>query len=127
MNIACPVSLGELVDKVSILEIKKEKIDDREKLVFINEELNLLMGKLKNLSLDDIDLYLKEIKLINMELWEIEDDIRECERNNDFGDQFIKLAREVYKTNDKRFAIKNKINQNYGSLIREMKSYKEYE
>jgi hypothetical protein len=126
MNIVCPVSLGELVDKITILMIKEQKITDQDKLKFIGEELKELCSQLSSLSLTGMDEHLNDLKDINLALWEIEDDIRECERASTFDEKFIELARAVYKTNDKRFAIKNKINQTYGSSIREMKSYKEY-
>ncbi|PIP94677.1 MAG: hypothetical protein COW00_09195 [Bdellovibrio sp. CG12_big_fil_rev_8_21_14_0_65_39_13] len=126
MKVQCQVSLGELVDKITILLIKKEKIVDENKLILVNEELSVLSTTLESLSLDEIGTYLENLKTVNSELWVIEDLIREKERVKLFDKEFIELARKVYITNDKRFEIKNKINEKFGSSIKEVKSYKSY-
>ncbi len=126
MNILCEVSLGELVDKISILKIKIEKIKDTSKVELVLSEYKALNKTLEKLSLSGIEEYLSKLQEINTELWEIEDDIRECEKRNDFSEQFIKLARSVYITNDQRFAVKNEVNNKYGSSMKEVKSYEEY-
>lgn len=126
MKVQCQVSLGELVDKITILLIKKEKIVDENKLILVNEELSVLSTTLESLSLDEIGTYLENLKTVNSELWIIEDLIREKERVKLFDKEFIELARKVYITNDKRFEIKNKINEKFGSSIKEVKSYKSY-
>ena len=127
MIINTPVSLGELMDKISILKIKKKNIRDKEKLININDELLLLEETLFK-SVDDkkADKYMDELVKINSELWEIEDDIRDCERNKRFDQKFIDLARAVYFTNDQRSQIKLDINNYFGSKIVEVKSYKKY-
>ena len=126
MKVQCQVSLGELVDKITILLIKKEKIVDENKLILVNEELSVLSTTLESLSLDEIGTYLENLKTVNSELWVIEDLIREKERVKLFDKEFIELARKVYITNDKRFEIKNRINEKFGSSIKEVKSYKSY-
>ena len=127
MIISTPVSLGELVDKISILHIKNINIKDDEKLNFIKEELELLNNTLdKHLNRDDILEYLDSLIEINSKLWVIEDDIRDCERNKNFDQKFIDLARLVYFTNDKRSAVKYEINKKFGSKIIEVKSYEKY-
>lgn len=126
MNIQCPVSLGELVDKISILKIKTKMIDDKKKVELAQNEHDQLMTSLSALKLDGIESYLDELESVNTELWKIEDDIREEERNSRFGEVFVELARSVYRTNDRRFAVKNRINDFYGSGIKEVKSYEEY-
>ena len=127
MIISTPVSLGELVDKISILHIKNINIKDEEKLNFIKEELELLNNILdKHVNRADIIEYLDSLIEINSKLWVIEDDIRDCERNKKFDKTFIDLARSVYFTNDKRSEIKNSINKKFGSTIVEVKSYKKY-
>jgi len=127
MIINIPVSLGELMDKISILKIKKKNIRDKEKLININDEL-LLLEEILFKSVDDkkTDKYMDELVKINSELWEIEDDIRDCERNKQFDQKFIDLARAVYFTNDQRSQIKLDINNYFGSKIVEVKSYKKY-
>ena len=112
MIIECPVSLGELVDKISILKIKQVKIKDSKKNAEVSNELDHLEKKLKSLGLEGIEIFLKRLVDINTKLWEIEDDIREEERKKEFSDHFIKLARSVYVTNDQRFEVKNEINHN---------------
>ena len=128
MIINTSVSLGELVDKISILQIKRKKINDREKEKLLNQELFLLEKTLKN-SLNNNNLikkYLNELFKINLKLWKIEDDLREHERKKIFNQNFIELARSVYLTNDKRSKTKLEINKKFGSQIREVKSYTKY-
>ena len=128
MGLRVDISAGELVDKITILEIKLMFIEDEEKRKNVSTELTTL----KHSYLNDIGespeiLALKEgLKKINLELWKIEDDIRECERQSDFGEEFIKLARLVYHTNDKRAALKKDINVLTGSELVEEKSYADY-
>ena len=127
MIINTPVSLGELVDKISILHIKNINIKDDEKLKLIREELELLNQTLnKHIKNNDIQNYLESLIEINSRLWIIEDDIRDCERNKKFDQTFIDLARSVYFTNDKRSEVKLEINKKFGSKIIEVKSYEEY-
>ena len=127
MIISTPVSLGELVDKLSILHIKNINIKDDEKLKLIREEFDLLNKTLNDhIKRDDIQKYLDSLIEINSKLWVIEDDIRDCERNKNFDQKFIDLARSVYFTNDKRSEVKLDINKNFGSTIIEVKSYEEY-
>ena len=127
MIINTPVSLGELVDKISILHIKNINIKDDEKLKLIREELELLNQTLKkHIKKNDIQNFLDSLIEINSKLWVIEDDIRDCERNKKFDQTFIELARSVYFTNDKRSEVKLEINKKFGSKIIEVKSYKEY-
>lgn len=121
-----PVSYGEIVDKLSILSIKLREIEDEEKLKDIQIEYDLLFKKYKDfLSKDIAKLYIK-IYMINYKLWTIEDDIRDKERNKEFDEEFIELARSVYITNDERMSIKHKINKLMDSNIKEHKSYKPY-
>ena len=127
MIISTPVSLGELVDKISILHIKNINIKDDEKLKLIREELELLNQTLnKHIKKNDIQNFLDSLIEINSKLWVIEDDIRDCERNKKFDQTFIDLARSVYFTNDKRSEVKLEINKKFGSKIIEVKSYEEY-
>ena len=127
MIINTPVSLGELVDKISILHIKNINIKDDEKLKLIREELELLNQTLnKHIKKNNIQNYLDSLIEINSKLWVIEDDIRDCERNKKFDQTFIDLARSVYFTNDKRSEVKLEINKKFGSKIIEVKSYEEY-
>ena len=127
MIISTPVSVGELVDKISILHIKNINIKDVEKIKFIKEELALLNHTLdKHVNRDDIQEYLDALIEINSKLWVIEDDIRDCERNKNFDQKFIELARSVYFTNDKRSNVKLDINKKFGSQIIEVKSYEDY-
>ena len=127
MIISTPVSLGELVDKISILHIKNINIKDDEKLKLVREELELLYRTLNDhIKKDDIQIYLDSLIDINSKLWVIEDDIRDCERDKKFDQKFIDLARSVYFTNDKRSAIKLDINKKFGSKIIEVKSYEQY-
>ena len=127
-KILVEVSVGELLDKISILEIKKEKIKDNSKLKFIDDEYNVLKEQLKNNvkydeKLNKLFLSLKEI---NSKLWVIEDDKRMCEKNSDFSEKFVELSRNIHFLNDKRAKIKLEINQLTGSKIREVKEYTDY-
>ena len=127
MIISTPVSLGELVDKISILHIKSIKIKNNEKLTLVKEELSLLQQTLNDhIKSDEIKPFLDSLIDINSKLWVIEDDIRDCERNKKFDQKFIDLARSVYFTNDKRSEIKLEINKAFGSKIIEVKSYEKY-
>ena len=127
-KILVEVSVGELLDKISILEIKKEKIKDSERLKFINNEYNILKDQLdKNVkSNEKIEKLFQALKEINGRLWIIEDDKRMCEKNSDFGDKFIKLSRDVHILNDDRAKIKLEINNHTGSKIKEIKEYTNY-
>ena len=127
-KIVVEVSVGELLDKISILEIKKEKIKDPEKLRFINNEHDVLKDQfLKNVKSDEkLDSLFKFLKEINNKLWVIEDDKRLCEKNSDFGDEFIKLSRDVHFLKDERAKIKLEINNHTGSKIKEIKEYTSY-
>ena len=127
-KILVEVSVGELLDKISILEIKKEKIKDNESLKFIDEEYNVLKAELdKNIKSDNKlnDLF-NSLKEINSKLWVIEDEKRLCEKNKDFGEKFIKLSRDVHFLNDNRAKIKLEINNHTGSKIKEIKEYTSY-
>ena len=127
MIINTPVSLGELVDKISILHIKNTNIKDNEKLLLVKEELSLLQQTLNDhVNSDQIKPFLDSLIEINSKLWVIEDDIRDCERDRNFDQKFIDLARSVYFTNDKRSEIKLEINKKFGSKIVEVKSYEQY-
>ena len=127
MIINTPVSLGELVDKISILHIKNTNIKDYEKLLLVKEELSLLQQTLNDhVNSDQIKPFLDSLIDINSKLWVIEDDIRDCERDKNFDQKFIDLARSVYFTNDKRSEIKLEINKKFGSKIVEVKSYEKY-
>ena len=127
-KIIVEVSIGELLDKISILEIKKEKIKDPEKLKFISNEHSILKDQLENNvnSDDKLENLFQELKEINAKLWVIEDNKRECERNKDFGEKFIKLSRDVHFLNDDRAKIKLEINNHTGSSIKEIKEYTSY-
>ncbi len=131
MLIQAPISLGELIDKITILEIKAVHIGDEAKLKNVTHELTILDNKVNEL-LDaagqaKLAPLKKSLKDINQELWVIEDDIRDCERDKDFSDKFIQLARAVYFTYDKRAAVKKDINLAFGSELIEEKSYKNYQ
>ena len=127
MLINTPISLGELVDKISILMIKKKNISDSIKLQHVNKELEFLQKTLKKyISEEEINEFLVKLVNINSKLWNIEDDIRECERKKLFDQTFIDLARSVYFTNDERAKVKNDINKAFGSELVEVKSYEEY-
>ena len=127
-KILVEVSVGELLDKISILEIKKEKIKDPEKLKFINDEHSILKEQLdKNVKSDDkLNSLFQSLKEINAKLWVIEDDKRLCEKNSDFSENFIKLSRDVHFLNDDRAKIKLEINNYTGSKIKEIKEYTSY-
>ena len=127
-KILVEVSVGELLDKISILEIKKEKIKDSEKLKFINDEHVILKGQLdQNVKSDDkLNNLFQSLKKINAKLWVIEDDKRMCEKNSDFTENFIKLSRDVHFLNDDRAKIKLEINNLTGSKIKEIKEYTTY-
>ena len=128
MIINTPISLGELLDKISILEIKKEKISDSSFLENINTEYSILKEQLeKNIQNDEkINELFKSLKEVNAKLWIIEDDKRTCEKNSDFGEKFIKLSRDVHLLNDDRAKIKLEINNHTGSKIKEIKEYTTY-
>ena len=127
-KIIVEVSVGELLDKISILEIKQEKIKDSEKLKFINNEHSILKDQLeKNIKYDDkLNNLYQSLKEINAKLWVIEDDKRQCEKDKDFGEKFIKLSRDVHFLNDDRAKIKLEINNHTGSVIKEIKEYTNY-
>ena len=127
-KILVEVSVGELLDKISILEIKKEKISDLESLKIINSEYLVLKEQLKkNIKINsEVDQLFDTLKEINSKLWLIEDDKRMCEKNSDFGEKFIKLSRDVHFLNDKRAKIKLEINNHTGSKIKEVKQYTNY-
>ena len=127
-KILVEVSVGELLDKISILEIKQEKIKDPEKLKFINEEHSILKDQLNNTIKSDQKLteLFESLKKINAKLWVIEDDKRKCEKDKDFTDTFIKLSRDVHFLNDDRAKIKLEINVHTGSKIKEIKEYTSY-
>ena len=123
-----PIAVGELIDKITILEIKTERIPDPAKLQNIHSELRLLAG-LRDQHVatgEEIERLTRELKKVNESLWEIEDEIRDCERRRDFGPRFIELARAVYQTNDLRSQLKRKINEASGSQLVEEKSYAPY-
>tara|TARA_Y100001970_G_scaffold52221_1_gene65987 strand:+ start:365 stop:754 length:390 start_codon:yes stop_codon:yes gene_type:complete len=127
-KIIIEVSVGELLDKISILEIKKEKIKDTEKLKYISNEHSILKEQLdeKVKNDDKLEKLFLKLKEINARLWNIEDDKRDCEKNKDFGEKFIKLSRDVHFLNDDRAKIKLEINTHTGSSIREIKEYTSY-
>ena len=127
MLINTPISLGELVDKISILIIKQKNITNETKLDHVKKELDFLQKTLMNyVQQEEINNYLENLIKINSKLWNIEDDIRECERKKLFDQSFIDLARSVYFTNDERAKVKNDINKTFGSELVEVKSYEEY-
>ena len=127
-KIIVEVSVGELLDKISILEIKQNKIKDPEKLSFINNEHSILKNQFeKNVKSDEkLEKLFQELKDINAKLWVIEDNKRDCEKNKDFGEKFIKLSRDVHFLNDDRAKIKLEINNYTGSKIKEIKEYTSY-
>ncbi len=126
MKVQCEVSLGELVDKITILKLKMKNISDENKVRLATHEHDILVDQLNELKLEGIDAHIERLLQVNGELWVIEDDIRECESRQDFGQAFIDLARSVYMTNDRRFELKNTINLQYNSGIKEVKSYEDY-
>lgn len=125
--ITIPVSVGELIDKLSILQVKKNKINNEEKLVLVNKEFELLYN-LSSVYLDSVDIngLYHQLCSINEKLWNVEDELRILETRKSFNSDFIELARKVYYTNDERFRLKNKINSITSSEIREVKDYKPY-
>ena len=127
-KIIVEVSVGELLDKISILEIKKGKIKDPEKLKFITNEHSIFKNQLDNnvKSNDKLSELFQSLKEINTRLWKIEDDKRQCEKDKEFGEKFIKLSRDVHFLNDDRAKIKLEINNHTGSVIKEIKEYTNY-
>ncbi len=122
-----PVSVGELIDKLSILQVKKIKVSNPDKLVFINKEYELLYNMSSEfLERKDISQIYNDLVNTNLKLWEVEDELRVIESTKNFNDVFIELARQVYYTNDDRFRLKDKINNLTNSEVREQKDYKEY-
>ena len=128
MIVNAPISLGELIDKITILLIKNEKINDEIKKIHVSKELIELQKVLAATKIDDkkIEPLIKQLKEINLKLWNIENQIRICEKKNNFKDDFIQLARSVYKYNDDRAKIKLIINNDFGSSLIEIKSYEDY-
>ncbi len=128
MLVQVPVSWGEMLDKITILEIKSEQIKDAGKLMNIRRELEELCRTRDELIVmpDEVKAMVAELKHINQKLWVVEDDLRECERKKDFGAKFVELARAVYYTNDERAAVKREINDALGSALVEEKSYAAY-
>src|SRR5689334_2440437 len=125
MEILCPVSLGEALDKISILRIKLARIGDPAKLANVRHELERLTAAVGDLQ--RYQAFLADFEQVNGELWEIEDSIRRKELAQQFDDEFIRLARSVYRTNDRRFEIKKRVNEQFGSSLVEEKSYEKYE
>ena len=127
-KILVEVSVGELLDKISILEIKKDRIKDSNKLKFINEEYEVLKNELeKNIKIDEkLAKFFTALKNVNSKLWIIEDEKRKCEKESDFGENFIRLSRDVHFLNDTRAKIKLDINNHTGSSIKEIKAYTSY-
>jgi hypothetical protein len=126
MMLQVPVSVGELVDKITILNIKSKMITDAAKLANIRREREALLAVCKQHGVDPGDKETQDLERINLALWKIEDDIRDKEKAKTFDKEFIELARAVYVTNDQRFKAKAVLNEKYGSTFREEKSYKEY-
>ena len=129
MEVQTNISVGELIDKITILQIKKEKITNLEKVKKVSYELQLLeniLNSFEKSKINELENLMIKLKKINQKLWVIEDDIRLLEKNKKFDNNFIELARSVYITNDERFEIKNKINRLFSSDIEEVKSYEEY-
>ncbi|MCA9155076.1 MAG: hypothetical protein KDA38_09840 [Planctomycetales bacterium] len=128
-TITVEVAPGELIDKITILEIKSEQIQDAGKLANVRIELATLVEARDGAipASEELERLTAELKEINLSLWRIEDDIRDCEREKDFGPRFIELARSVYRTNDRRAAVKRSINEFLGSKLIEEKSYQQYE
>ena len=127
-KILVEVSVGELLDKISILEIKKSKINNTSKLKFINQEYQILKSELeKNIkNLEKIEKLFNNLKAVNLKLWSIEDDKRKCEKDSNFGEEFIRLSRDIHFLNDTRAKIKLDINNHTGSKIKEIKEYTSY-
>ena len=125
MEVLCPISLGEALDKLSILRIKLARMTDSAKLANVRHELDRLTAAIGDLS--PYQAYLADLERVNGQLWDIEDNIRRKELAQEFDAAFIQLARSVYRTNDQRFAIKNAVNRQYASSIVEEKSYEKYD
>lgn len=127
-QIHIPVAVGEVLDKLSILQIKSERLTDEAKLANVRQELSELSAAWRSTGLADneTDRLFEQLKAVNETLWQIEDDIREAERRGEFGDEFVALARSVYRENDQRAAIKRAINEHTGSTLIEEKSYAAY-
>jgi hypothetical protein len=128
MSINIEISIGEFWDKITILQIKADRIKDKDKLINITKDLNQLVDHWEKSSHNEIeiDAELKKLRHINEQLWDIEDNIRDKELAQEFDDVFVELARSVYFTNDKRAEVKKEINKKMGSSLVEEKSYKEY-
>jgi hypothetical protein len=126
MKIETPISIGEYIDKLSILLIKKEKINDKNKLDNIIKEIDFLLSKSDKFESSELNFWTDKIKNVNLILWEIEDKIRTKEKDKEFDQEFIELARKVYYTNDERFSVKNEINKFFQSDLSEQKSYEDY-
>ena len=129
MKIKIEISVGELLDKLSILKIKKVKIEDSQKLLEINKELKFLQETadvIRKTNEKEFDRFLSTLVSINTKLWDIEDEIRVYEKESNFNEKFISLARDVYFTNDERFDCKNRINKFFGSEVNEVKEYADY-
>jgi len=126
MIVEVPTSVGELVDKITILEIKKENIADETKQKNVRAELNLLREKLKSLSIPDLIQHMSSLYSVNKQLWDIEDRLRNKEKNKQFDEEFVQLARSVYYTNDERAQLKKEINILVGSTLIEEKQYDDY-
>ena len=125
MEILCPVSVGELLDKISILRIKRKKIANLSKLGQVHKELDVLTRVAAKLN--GFEPFVDELQNVNQELWDVEDAIRVKERNQEFDNDFIALARSVYRLNDQRFELKNRANEHFGSDIAEQKSYEKFQ
>ena len=127
-KILVEISVGELLDKISILKIKKDKIKDPDKLKFVDDEYNILKDQLdKNIKVDSkLNELFDSLKDVNLKLWAIEDEKRLCEKNSDFGEKFIKVSRDIHFLNDERSKIKLEINNYTGSKIKEIKQYTSY-
>jgi len=126
-QVSVPVAIGELIDKITILQIKSEQIKDPGKLINIKNELDTLIATCQTARIDIENPLVGELRTVNFKLWNIEDDIRRKELKKEFDKEFIELARSVYVTNDLRFEIKSKINKLYGSALKEEKSYEQYQ
>ena len=128
MKINVPASVGELFDKITILEIKKKKIKDKEKLKYVNVELNLLNNVVRKKKINKRKIFklINALKSINLKLWNVEDKLRKLEKEKSFKSLFIQKARSVYTLNDKRSVIKNNINIETNSNVNEVKSYEKY-
>lgn len=126
--VVVPVSWGELFDKITILEIKRQRISDTAKLANVNRELDALREVCSGFQLpgQELDDLVADLRVVNESLWDIEDDIRSCERSGDFSERFVQLARSVYRTNDRRANLKLHINRLLGSELIEEKSYEAY-